>query len=419
MRCPDCGRHCEPDQRFCNGCGRSLADLHGDLTDDLDRTQLIAAGAEPSWSEPDWAPTGSLPTQPVEMATEPIQVATIAPSTVSGDAAATSVIDQHAPRTETMPAAPQPHRPRRGFRFSIVTVLGVAGAVLALAAMFTTIVSISSSVALLPDENMPNGFVVGDLIFGDLASNLPIAGLIAACCMAAGGVAAGFGWRWGAGLAAGGGLSFAGLATLAIGVAQIPLDAARQYARMPTEQAFTLSLTRDAGYWLLIVAAAFGIVLFFASLADAAADRRRDLNPWIAAVGALCSVGTVAGPLIPVQQAILSDNWYLIDGPGEAPAMLVVTRLIQLGLLGLCGVLGFLLVRRYGLGLAIGGSLPGIWLGVSLFGELGDTPIGPGWRNPGASRMELHGVTVIGLAGLVSLLLIAGVAAYNQSIDQH
>ena len=120
------------------------------------------------------------------------------------------------------------------------------------------------------------------------------------------------------------------------------------------------SRSRSAlGYWLLVGAGAVGIVVFFASTNDAFGDRRDGLNPWIAALGALAVVVATAGPLLPDRTRRRSaTTGTSIERPGEPPAMLVAMRLVQLGLFALGGVIGFLSVRRWGLGVAVGATLP-------------------------------------------------------------
>ena len=98
--------------------------------------------------------------------------------------------------------------------------------------------------------------------------------------------------------------------------------------------------------------------------------------------------------------------------------MLLVGRGVQILALVLAGVIGFLCVRRYGIGLALGGSLPYMWLGVSTLFDLTDNPVGPAFRNPGSAEVDLHGLTVIGIAALGSMLLLAIVAAYDQGIRE-
>jgi hypothetical protein len=312
------------------------------------------------------------------------------------------------------PAAPAP----RGFRFGAVSMIALLTGLVTLVGLFANVVAVTSSTRLTPTDDTPFGFRTGSWIADDLADNLSIAGLLAIVLMVAGGVAAGFHWRWGAGLAGGAGLAVAGIAALTLGLAQIPIDAAYEFARIPNEQQFTLTITRDLGYWLMLAAAALGVVLFFAAVNDASGDRRSGLNPWIAALGALATVVAAAGPLIPENQAVFSDNWYVVDAPGEAPAMLLVGRLVQLGLLLFAGVVGFLTVRRWGLGLAIGGSLPIIWLAASTLFDLTDRPVGPGFRNPGAEDMPVHGVTIIGVAAIAAMAVLAVIAAYDQAVRE-
>ena len=186
-------------------------------------------------------------------------------------------------------------------------------------------------------------------------------------------------------------------------------------ASIPSEQEFTLTITRDLGYWLQLAAGALGIVTFFAAVNDSFGDRRAGLNPWFAALGALSGLVLAIGPLIPEQLAVMSDNWYVSDAPGAAPAMLLAGRLVQLGLIALTSVIGFLSVRRWGLGLAIGGAVPAIWLMVSTLFEITDRPVGPGYLNPGAISMEVHGVTIIGASAFAAFALLAVVAAYDQA----
>ena len=57
----------------------------------------------------------------------------------------------------------------------------------------------------------------------------------------------------------------------------------------------------------------------------------------------------------------------------------------------------------------------GVWLGVSTLFEIGTIPVGPGFRNPGAATVDLHGVTIIGLSATLAMRSSATVAAYDQS----
>ena len=465
MQCHRCAKQVEVGDRFCTGCGTSLAGVTdateavatvadavaddeptGPSTEQLPLTEQLPTapiattpapprvspddGAVDPWDDVDpiWAPTGSVPvTASVQTgqlpATEPITEVWV--ESVTADPAPVAATVEHAPSTTAMPVHQPIHTAEipvvpgapvhTKFRVGAMPLLGILSAVVTLVALFTNIVSVTSDTRLLLAE-APIEFRTGTWLLDDLGDNLAIAGLIAAVLMAVGGVAAGFNWRWGAGLAGGAGLSFAGLAGLAVGLAQRPIDAAHAFIAIPSEQSFTLTITRDLGYWLLILGGSLGVVVFFASVNLAFGDRRAGLNPWIAALGALAAVVAAAGPLLPERQGVFSDNWYLVDAPGEPPALLLAGRLLQLGLLAIAGVVGFLSVRRWGLGVAIGGALPSVWLAASTLFELGDRPVGPGYRNPGATDIHIHGVTIIGVSAVLAMIVLAIVSAYDQSV---
>ena len=415
-------------------------------TEQVDTVPIaVVDTAEPDdvWgdNDPVWAATGSVDTigQPLTEtpdtdqlpATEPITEVWTRPGTASPIVTAEEVAGDDpwsdepgvapttampmASGTAQMPVLPTPIREKARFRFTAVLAFSVVGGIVTLLSLFATIVTVTSNERLVRTPETPAAFRTGEWISTDLADNMPIAGLIAVCLLVAGGVASAFGWRGGSGLAGGAGLAIAGIAALTVGLAQIPIDAAYEMAAIPSEQQFTLTITRDLGYWMLVAAGAIGVVVFFASLNDAFGDHRSGLNPWIAAVGALSGLVMAGGPLIPEGLATFSDNWYVSDAPGAPPAMLLTTRLVQLGLLALGALIGFLSVRRWGLGVAIGGGMSSIWLTVSTLFELGDDPVGPGFNNPGASSMGVHGVTIIGASALLAFSLLAVVAAYDQA----
>lgn len=423
-----------------------------------DPTQIV--GATPveggdAWAadDPAWAATGTVPAMPAPAPTAPFaeppatqrSLDTVPSTGGDGDDADASGItddDVWAPTSETYravePAAAAPDLPashttempivvaqaprldtqvgtRRRFRFSTLVLCGFAGAVVALASSFTTAVKITSDTRLIPTAEAPPAFRTGTWMLDDLADNMSIAVLIAAMLMVVGGVASGFGSRAGSGIAGGAGLAMAGLASVAIGLSEMPLETARQFAAVPNPQEFTLTLKHDVGFVLFVAAAALGVLVFFASINHAFGERRRGLNPWIAALGAVGTVAAVAGPTFPKGAAIFSDNWYLFPEPGSPTELLVAGRLVQLGLIAITGIVGYLCVRRWGLGLAIGGALPAVWLAVSSLFELTDNPIGPGYRNPGAVDSDLHGVTIIGFSAVVAIAILAIIAAYDQT----
>jgi hypothetical protein len=428
MQCHSCGREVEPGQRFCSGCGSSLRGV-------TDVTEVVAVpGDAPEATEewaahsPAWAATGSVPVAtpsrpaleqipplPPEPATDDVVWAVTAEN-YSGAATVVAPTPPLGSTTTEMPLVPTYYQPEPSrFRVTAVSVFALLAAAAALIGCFATAVAVSSETQLTIDDRTPPGFRTGTWTLDDLAGNMSIAMLIATLLLVVGAVASGFRWRWGSGLAGGAGLALAGLAAVAVGLAQFPIDTARAFAAIPSETPFTLTITRDAGYWLLVVGAALGLLAFFASVNDAFGDRRRGLNPMIAALGALATVVAVVGPMLPEGQAIFSDNWYKIESPGQPSALLLGGRLVQLALFAISGLVGYLCVRRWGLGLAVGGALPIVWLAVSSLFELTDNPIGPAYRNPGANNSDLHGMTIIGISAVVAMAILALVAAYDQT----
>lgn len=333
---------------------------------------------------PQWAATTTLPAS----TTQPLPASTTQPLPV------------------TDPSIADDDRLLGGFRFGAVTALGVLTGMTALFGLFPRVIEIRT------DARAPS-FVTGDWFVGDLAGNLAAAMVVALVAMLVGVIGAGFGQRWAAGLAGGAGLAIAGLATVVVGLAERPLDAAIEAVSRPSAEAFTVTLTRDVAYWVLLAAGALGVLTFVVSLAQAGRDRSRGLNPWVAALGAVAAVIAASGPLIPEGTATVADNWSPSSGQ---PVWFVVGRLVQLGLLAYAGVIGFLLVRTYGLGLVIGGMTVPVWLAVSTVFELGDSTIGPGITNPGdTGAVDLHAVTIVGTTALVGLTVVALIAAAEQA----
>ena len=165
-------------------------------------------------------------------------------------------------------------------------------------------------------------------------------------------------------------------------------------------------MTRDVGYWALVAAGGLGLVALFVSLLRTGDDGRAGLDPWVAALGAMATIAAVIGPLLPVDDADVDLNWSSAPGT-DVPTLWFVARFVQLGLLLLCGVFGFLLVRRYGLGLAIGGTICAGWLVLTTATEQTDQPIGLAVGNPDFTDLEPHIVTIVG----VGLMLFFGLVA--------
>ena len=262
---------------------------------------------------------------------------------------------------------------------------------------------LSDLISIRPDAGVAAPFDTGTWMVNDFGTNNTVAALLAATVIVVGAGLWCFGFRWGAGLAGGAGLSLAGWAALMIGLAEWPIfDAERAAAAAPT------SITRELGYWAVVAAGGLGVVVFCASLGGSGRDRQGGLDPWIAALGAACFLVAAGGPLIPLGTADFSGN-YSSDTLGvDLPQMFFIGRLLQVGLLAFTGIVGFLLVRRFGLGMAIGGAVAAGYMLVTAATNQTATPIGPAFANPGAVTLDPHGVTVVGfaLAGFFGLVAV-------------
>jgi hypothetical protein len=288
---------------------------------------------------------------------------------------------------------------KRGFRLRPLLVLGVLAGVAAAVGVISTLVEITTTVAGAP-------FETGAWKVNDFGTNNTIAALIAVAAMLIGAVAWCFGYRWGAGLAGGGGAALAGWVALLIGLAEIPIDRAEAAATVAPAV-----VTRDIGYWALAVAGGLGALALLVSLIRAGSDGRSGLDPWVAALAAVAALVAAIGPTIPEGSAEWSGNYSSASLGVDLPAAFFAGRLVQLGLLAFCGVVGFLLVRRYGLGLAVGGAVTAGFMVVTAATGRTDTPIGPAYENPGSIDLQPHAVTVVGMAVLGFFALVAIVMA--------
>ncbi|HWM19277.1 MAG TPA: zinc ribbon domain-containing protein [Ilumatobacteraceae bacterium] len=455
MFCHRCGVEVQPKQRFCGDCGVSLTGVT-DPTQELIRPSASApdpliSPSTPSITSPSitgpsitgqlpvtQAVTGVVPTvtrqrdaskrvydfasdvpddithpteRPAPAATPPPVSRQRVPVTAEQVTSAYARPAPTAATTAEMPLLDPEGLRRFRFRLGVVTGTSIVAAIVALVGVFANVVTITTD-AVTPT------FQTGDWLVGDLGSNLRVAGLIGVGALLVGAVAAGLGVRWGAGLAGGAGLAIAGWAALVIGLVEQPLQAATIAVDAPTTESFTITITRDLGYWLLLASIVIGGAVFVVSLAYAGNDNRSGLNPWIAALGAVSALFAAGGPLVPEGAATFRNNWSSAGGTFDQPTAYLAGRLAQVALLALAGVIGFLQVRRWGLGVAIGGMLPVVWLAVTALLELGDSPVGPAFANPGDTNGDLHAVTVVGMTALVGLAIVAMIAAYDQTVRE-
>jgi hypothetical protein len=446
MVCPSCGSDVAENQKFCHECGVALgAGEAPEPAETWDQPTAPVLLTEPPTIDDDGPPTEPIPIDDDGPPTEPIPIDDGAPSIESLSPAdevteATFVIDDTnmpPPSILTPPDAPLDTAPdadpttimasapettaempavfdgsddlaeypaqRESFRIRVIFLLALFGAIGVLMSLVADVIDIRTT-------RPAAGIATGPQTLADLGSDLGSAALAGAGVMVLGGLLACFGLRWGAGLAGGAGLAVAGWAGLSIGLAELPIAIAESITRTSTEE-FTLRVTRDVGWWLIVGIGVIGVLVFASSLRSAGTGGHRALNPLIAAVTAVASVVLAFGPLIPVGDATFSDNFRSPDANFDLPSAFFAGRLGQVALIAVAGVVGMLIVRSYGLGLAAGGTSVAIVLWVASLAELGDRPIGIADRNPGAANTIPHAVTSVGLVSTLALLTIAAALA--------
>ena len=431
MVCPGCDTEVAEHQKFCHECGApieaaplpeptSAADVeqpptepiepiepadHGEITEPVDVPVDVDATTE-------MAEFGA-PTEPLQLTSPPTPGLAEPPWFPETRAEGTRDQGTGDPATAEMPAVfdgqgdlVEYPAAREPFRLRVVFVLALFGA----AAMLMTIVA---DVIDIRTTRPAPGIATGVRTLEDLGSDLGLAGFIGTAVMVIGGLLACFGLRWGAGLAGGAGLAVAGWAGLSIGLAELPIAIAESITRTSSIE-FTLRVTRDLGWWLIVGVGVIGFVVFLASLRSIGSGGRAALNPLIAAITAVAMVVLAFGPLVPVNGAAFADNFRSVDPTRDLPAAFFAGRLGQVGLIALAGVAGMLIVRSYGLGLAAGGVSVPFWLWIASLAQIGSNPVGIADRNPGAETTVPHAVTTVGMVGsLVLLVLAGGLATYR------
>ena len=335
MYCPSCGQRVEENQKFCAECGHSLVRVT-DPTEAIPVEGLPDIAALPTQEisvrapipDPHWGvPTGEIPlvaTEPDAPAPTPTDevpsLVTAAPPPVDVfattqipfqplDPANTATGDEPDEITDEIPELFDgsgdlyEYPPGRDpFKFKLVFILAFFGAIAVLLTAVADIIDIRTSAPV-------DGIATGVRTLDTLGTNLAVAGFFGATVMVLGGLLACFGFRWGAGLAGGAGLALTGWAAMVAGLAELRIASAESITRQTIDLAFTLKVTRDLGFWLIVAVAVIGLLVFLASLRSIGTGGRPALNPWIAALGAVAGVVLVAGPLLPEGTATFANNY--------------------------------------------------------------------------------------------------------------
>ena len=436
MYCPSCGQRVEENQKFCAECGHSLVRVT-DPTEAIPVEGLPDIAALPTQEisvrapipDPHWGvPTGEIPlvaTEPDAPAPTPTDevpsLVTAAPPPVDVfattqipfqplDPANTATGDEPDEITDEIPELFDgsgdlyEYPPGRDpFKFKLVFILAFFGAIAVLLTAVADIIDIRTSAPV-------DGIATGVRTLDTLGTNLAVAGFFGATVMVLGGLLACFGFRWGAGLAGGAGLALTGWAAMVAGLAELHIAPAESTTRQTIDLAFTLKVTRDLGFWLIVAVAVIGLLVFLASLRSIGTGGRPALNPWIAALGAVAGVVLVAGPLLPEGTATFANN-YRSGALRDLPTVYFAGRLIQLALIGGAIVFGLLIVRAYGLGLAAGSVSVAFWMWLSSLLDLGTFPLGIAAGNFGASNATPHAVTTVGMSLTLLMLTVSAVLA--------
>lgn len=425
--CPGCGIDVAENQKFCHECGAAL-DPTTAIDPDLPTGPVpVIAPPEPdpaavATDEPDPVETESglapplpsptppardEPTEPVPTEPVPTEPPAFEPPALDDTTESEAVLAPPVTATAEMPAMvfdgsadlddyPAPREP---FRLRVEFILSLFAA----AALLMTIVA---DITDIRTTRPAAGIATGTTMLDDLGTSLGPAAFGGAAVMVIGALLACFGLRWGAGLAGGAGLSLVGWAGLTIGLAELPIAVAESITRTSSEE-FTLRVTRDIGWWLIVGVGVIALLVFVTSLRSIGTGRRPALNPIVAAVGAVATVVLAFGPLVPVGAATFADNFSSPDPDRDLPTLFFTGRLGQVGLIALAGVIGLLIVRSYGLGLAVGGASVAIVLWAMSLAEVGSRPVGIADRNPGAVDTVPHAVTTVGMIATLVMFTLA------------
>jgi hypothetical protein len=418
MQCPSCGTDITRGQKFCMECGTALRRPDSASTSAMQTEQMPVGASRRAQDDPtrplvvprrsSFAPPGGRREDPAarrEPAHEPtVEASSWRPEAVTRTAPVTVVATDPMPGrladTGELPITRRRRTDDRDRRFRLRLLAPVA--ILATAAT-----AVAALTPLLEISAVGADFAIGTWRLNDLGTNNAVAGLLAAGTMVVGAIAWCFGFRWGAGLTGGAGAALAGWTALVIGVAELPVaDAERGVVPAVVE--------RPYGYWVLIGAGALGVLALLVSLAASGRGGRSGLDPWVAALGAVSFLLAAGGPLLPEGTADWTGNYSSETLQVDMPTLFFVGRAVQLGLLALCGVVGFLLVRRWGLGVAIGTAVAAAWQLVTAATDHTAAPIGPGYANPASPEafdLQPHAVTIVGFAMVGFFALVAVVMA--------
>lgn len=373
MFCPSCGASVQSGQKFCTSCGTALTGA-----------TVPTAAAPPAQED-------SNPTPPMGNPLPPPSTTTTAPvTTVLASLPADQTGYHPGPAWDAVgdwqPAMAPATQP---FRITPLVAIASLAAVLAVASAFVTVAGI---------EIIDQTGTATETLFklNDFSTNLTVGAIVAAILLIGGAALGATGHRVGSGLAGGAGLALAGMMGMMVGQVTHLFDQ-NEFNLLSSGGSFTLTTTRDIGFWLAIVSALLGAAAFVLSFESSGYDGQPPIHAAFGAVGLLGTAMAVIGPMIPMNDYPFGDQF---SNDFVPPATLLLRHLVFV-LIAVGGVIGFTRNRRWGLGMALGAISVATWQLLTAMTESGDKPFSYGGGNPGALDYSPHIVTILGIAAMV------------------
>ncbi len=151
------------------------------------------------------------------------------------------------------------------------------------------------------------------------------------------------------------------------------------------------------GFFVLIGGGVLGIVAALIASTRGGDDGAEPLNTSLCVTGALACLAAAAGQLIPQNGGRFGDNFT----NSFTGASSISSRLAMIAVVAAGGIVGFLLARRFGLGLVLGSVSLYLWQWLTSILEVGDYPAPPALGNPGNLDGKPHIVTTVGVIVIV------------------
>ena len=299
------------------------------------------------------------------------------------------------------------HRPLRAARWR-VTALSVIAAV---AGVCCIVASALSQLTVRSDAAI--GAWLGSYRLNDLAAasvtgglfsgtNLQVGIILAGLLLIIGAVLSANHRAVGAGLVAGVALALAPVVVVIWGNIVMLSDGATAQAetvKRATRLGTFIETQPAIGFYVLLGATVLALIALVMSLTQAIIDNRVPLNRALCAAGAVAAVVAAVGQFIPQHGAGFRDNF----SSDTVDVVLISARLGIVGLLAMCGVLGFMRADRWGIGLVLGTSSLYAWQWLSSIAPIGQLPAPPAFFSPGQPTGTPTIVTTIGVVALLGI----------------